>query len=322
LTPFIISCIQASASHHTKTKLNLSIGTSNTSNISNITKAKTTTFGNFDKESVHNPAPAPAFLSLITSHDVPSIVSHNPALAHLVIVALFALPRSAPSGFYQTLPNSEPNIGRGSYPHQHGSSHPETLHYDSSNSFTPFDTDTPITNTFNVHDSDLRYDAYDSQDGQDGLTLGFPDSLGFPDFSNHLDLPTSSGHSIATLTRVLAHLTPTNPSLDVFGRLLQEVTPMPMPMPSSAGSSVPGPFTGSSSHTPASTSTSISTSTITTMTTITIANHIRTEALGPFITHAIDWIDAAAAEEQQGMVADDRVRRAVVNVSFFRVSGV
>jgi hypothetical protein len=90
-----------------------------------------------------------------------------------------------------------------------------------------------------------------------------------------LAVPTSP---LPAYMSMLAHLPPASASFDVLGRLLQEPTSVPM-----AGG-------------------------------LPLAALVRSDVLGAFVTHAIEWVDGAAAEAARGLVADDTVARAVQNV--------
>ena len=80
---------------------------------------------------------------------------------------------------------------------------------------------------------------------------------------------------------VLTRLPPTLPSFDLLVRLLQDT------------SIVIDPATGGKT---------------------TIADVVRIEVLGRFIHGSIQWLDNAEREEQEGLISDDRVAKAVQNV--------
>jgi hypothetical protein len=79
----------------------------------------------------------------------------------------------------------------------------------------------------------------------------------------------------------LAALPPSLPSYDLLGRLLQDPSPILAPR--------------SSAHT-------------------TVAELVRTEVLGQFTHEAIEWLERADREEQEGIVSDDRFAKGVKNV--------
>lgn len=77
---------------------------------------------------------------------------------------------------------------------------------------------------------------------------------------------------------ILPYLPPTLPTFDLMGKLLQDPTPT------------------ASGHT-------------------TIAEQVRTEALGRFILESINWLEEAEQQEQEGLVSDDRFAKGVQHVS-------
>jgi hypothetical protein len=86
----------------------------------------------------------------------------------------------------------------------------------------------------------------------------------------------------------LANLPPTLQSFDLLGRLLAESTPVQDLSP---------PLN----------------ETIVTAT-IRVAELVKSEVLGRFLTQCTGWLDAAAAEEDVGFTSDDRVAQGVRNV--------
>ena len=141
--------------------------------------------------------------------------------------------------------------------------------------------------------------------------------------SSGLSSPLPSGDSAANVLKVLRTLPPTLPIFDVLGRLLRDPTVIPMP------SEIPE---STSSHsiggTSASTRSNISganwnglginmSSPLAREATAktTVADLIRTEVLGGFVQHAIDWINTAEQHMQEGLISDDRAEKAVQSVS-------
>ncbi|KAI0776723.1 hypothetical protein BD413DRAFT_522196 [Trametes elegans] len=87
-----------------------------------------------------------------------------------------------------------------------------------------------------------------------------------------------------TYLDVLRHLPPTLPSFDLMGRLLQDVTTL------------------TDVHTGGRT---------------TVADLVRTEALGWFIHEGVSWLDRAEQDEREGNISDDRFAKGVQNLCRF-----
>ncbi|VDB95394.1 unnamed protein product [Peniophora sp. CBMAI 1063] len=94
----------------------------------------------------------------------------------------------------------------------------------------------------------------------------------------------SKGEEIAeNCIEVLSNLPPTMPSLDVIGRLLRDNTAV---------------------HDAANGNT-------------TIADIVRLDVLGRFVSNAVQWLEEAEADERAGLVSDDRFAQGVQNLCRF-----
>lgn len=114
--------------------------------------------------------------------------------------------------------------------------------------------------------------------------------LGHPILVSLLRLPRISQSNVMIIRGaldVLRHLPPLLPSFDILGRLLQD--PLTIPDMTATG-------------------------------TTTIADLVRTEVLGAFIMNVIRWVERAEADEQEGLISDDRVPKAVQAVSEISLS--
>ncbi|KDQ50785.1 hypothetical protein JAAARDRAFT_141358 [Jaapia argillacea MUCL 33604] len=87
-----------------------------------------------------------------------------------------------------------------------------------------------------------------------------------------------------TYLDVLQQLPPTLPTFDIFGRLLRDETPI---------------------------------TDVTTGGKTTIADLVRSEALGGFIHESIEWLEKAEREEREGLISDDRFSKGVQNLCRF-----
>ena len=100
---------------------------------------------------------------------------------------------------------------------------------------------------------------------------------------------TSSSIGISPYLEVLRYLPPTLPSFDLIGRLLRDPTVL---------------------HD------------VTTGGRTTVADLVRSEALGWFIHEAIAWLDHAEQDELEGVISDDRFAKGLQNVSFFYLDDI
>jgi hypothetical protein len=124
--------------------------------------------------------------------------------------------------------------------------------------------------------------------------------IGLLSYPSTEDNPSSS--SAPEVLSTLRSLPPTTASFEIYGRLLQDVTCLPFRQPSFQDTTLGKPKSLSVPQA---------------QPTVTIAEYIRTEALGAFLLSCIEWIDVASAEEREGFVSDDSVGRAVQLVSLF-----
>ncbi|EIN03586.1 hypothetical protein PUNSTDRAFT_147016 [Punctularia strigosozonata HHB-11173 SS5] len=98
----------------------------------------------------------------------------------------------------------------------------------------------------------------------------------------------TSSSDPAPYLATLSLLPPSLPTYDLLGRLLQDTSPISV----QTGSGTSGAKT-------------------------TVADLIRAEVLGQFIHEAIEWLERAQREEQEGMISDDRFAVGVRNLCRF-----
>ncbi|KAK0434259.1 uncharacterized protein EV420DRAFT_1597639 [Desarmillaria tabescens] len=108
-------------------------------------------------------------------------------------------------------------------------------------------------------------------------------NLAHPLFVALLSTGPSESNLPSPFLDILSSLPPTLPSFDLMGRLLRE------PTMSANGS-------------------------------ITIADLVRTEALGRFVHECINWLDQAELQEKEGLVSDDRFAKGVQHLCRFYTS--
>lgn len=137
-------------------------------------------------------------------------------------------------------------------------------------------------------------------------------------------LTASSSTACMEMIDVLRHLTPTLPSFDILGRLLRDPTLVLAPDEESSLGTTDSPnFNGPSGQgfmthgyglEKGSNGSAAGVGMISRRK-IAIADLVRTEVLGAFVHNAIEWVQDAERQAQEGLISDDRAVKGVQNVS-------
>lgn len=118
-------------------------------------------------------------------------------------------------------------------------------------------------------------------------TIAHPYIVSFLRTTSEWTLPLAARHTFSVYFDSLKRLPPTLPTFDILGRLLRDTTTV------TAFDSESGDNAGAKTS---------------------IGQLVKTEVLGAFIPYAIQWIENAERDQQDGLISDDRAVKGVQHV--------